>query len=34
MVAWEMVTQTIAPGWAAYAEKLAAGGDCPSDVHS
>ncbi len=27
MVASEVVTQTIAPGWAAYAEKLAAGGD-------
>lgn len=26
-VASEVITQTIAPGWAAYAEKLAAGGD-------
>ncbi len=39
MVAWEMVTQTIAPGWAAYAEKLAAGGDSivarlrPKELH-
>ena len=26
-VASEVITQTIAPGWAAYAEKLSAGGD-------
>jgi SAM-dependent methyltransferase len=27
LVASQLITQTIAPGWAAYAEKLAAGGD-------
>ncbi len=27
LAATELITQTIAPGWAAYAEKLAAGGD-------
>jgi hypothetical protein len=27
LVASEVITQTIASGWAAYAEKLAAGGD-------
>ncbi len=27
LVASKLITQTIAPGWAAYAEKLAAGGD-------
>ena len=39
MVASDVVTQTIAPGWAAYAEKLAAGGDSivarlrPKELH-
>jgi len=27
MVGSEIITQTVAPGWAAYAEKLSAGGD-------
>jgi len=27
MTAWEMITQTIAPSWKAYADKLSAGGD-------
>ncbi len=27
LVTWKLVAQTIAPDWAAYAEKLAAGGD-------
>ena len=27
LVATELITQTIAPDWAHYAEKLAAGGD-------
>jgi len=27
MVASEVITQTVAPGWAAYADKLSAGGD-------
>ena len=26
-VAWEIITQTIAPNWMAYADKIAAGGD-------
>ena len=39
MVASDVVTQTIAPGWAAYAEKVAAGGDSivarlrPKELH-
>src|SRR5262245_10949604 len=27
MTAWEMITQTIAPSWKVYADKLSAGGD-------
>jgi hypothetical protein len=27
MTAWEVITQTIAPSWKAYADKLWAGGD-------
>jgi ubiquinone/menaquinone biosynthesis C-methylase UbiE len=27
LATWDIVTQTIAPGWAAYADKLAAGAD-------
>jgi SAM-dependent methyltransferase len=27
MTAWDVITQTIAPSWAAYADKLAAGAD-------
>jgi ubiquinone/menaquinone biosynthesis C-methylase UbiE len=27
MTAWELITQTVAPSWKAYADKLSAGGD-------
>jgi SAM-dependent methyltransferase len=27
MTAWEVITQTVAPSWKAYADKLSAGGD-------
>jgi hypothetical protein len=27
MIAWEVITQTVAPSWKAYADKLSAGGD-------
>jgi SAM-dependent methyltransferase len=27
MTAWEVITQVVAPGWQAYADKLSAGGD-------